>query len=121
MFGLAWPEVLLIGAVAVIAIGPKDLPPLMRQIGKWTRQARRMLDEFKGHMEDLPAQADLASMQKQADAIQKSTYEQFDVKPDPGDTRKQQAYGDMQPITSKSERNTVEAMSSDDGLVNKDE
>jgi sec-independent protein translocase protein TatB len=79
MFGLAWPEVLLIGAVAVLAIGPKDLPVVMRTAGKWSRRARLMLDDFKKHWDDLPRQADLLDMQKQADDLQRKTFESFNV------------------------------------------
>jgi sec-independent protein translocase protein TatB len=79
MLGLAWPELLLIGAVAVIAIGPKDIPPLMRQAGAWSRKARLMMQDFQKHWDDLPNQVDMASMQREADEIQKKTFEKFGV------------------------------------------
>jgi sec-independent protein translocase protein TatB len=79
MLGLAWPEVLLIGAVAIIAIGPKDIPPLMRQAGAWSRKARMMMQDFQKHWDDLPNQVDMAAMQREADAIQKKTFDTFNV------------------------------------------
>lgn len=79
MLGLAWPEILLIGAVAVIAIGPKDLPPLMRQLGRWSRQARMMLAEFQKHWDDLPHQVDVMKMQHEADELQRKTFKEFNV------------------------------------------
>lgn len=79
MLGLAWPEILLIGAVAIIAIGPKDIPPLMREAGKWTRKARLMMADFQKHWDDLPNQVDMASMQREADELQKKTFEKFNV------------------------------------------
>ena len=79
MFGLAWPELLLIGAVAVIAIGPKDIPPLMRQAGAWSRKARLMMMDFQKHWDDLPNQVGIASMQREADEIQKKAFEKFGV------------------------------------------
>lgn len=79
MLGLAWPELLLIGAVAVIAIGPKDIPPLMRQVGSWSRKARLMMQDFQKHWDDLPNQVDMASMQREADELQRKTYEKFGV------------------------------------------
>jgi len=39
MLDVAWPEVLVVGAVALIAIGPKDMPKVMYALGKWTRKA----------------------------------------------------------------------------------
>lgn len=79
MLGLAWPELLLIGAVAVIAIGPKDIPPLMRQAGAWSRKARLMMHDFQKHWDDLPNQVDMASMQREADELQRKTFEKFGV------------------------------------------
>ena len=40
MLDVAWPEVLVVGAVALIAIGPKDMPKVMYALGRWTRKAR---------------------------------------------------------------------------------
>ncbi len=79
MLGLAWPELLLIGAVAVIAIGPKDIPPLMRQAGAWSRKARLMMHDFQKHWDDLPNQVDMSSMQREADELQKKTFEKYGV------------------------------------------
>src|SRR5215475_1368888 len=47
MFGVGWTEMLLIGVVALIVIGPKDLPVVMRQVGKWVGTIRRMGSEFQ--------------------------------------------------------------------------
>lgn len=79
MLGLAWPEILLIGAVAIIAIGPKDIPPLMRQAGAWSRKARLMMLDFQKHWDDLPNQVDMTSMQREADDLQRKTFEKFGV------------------------------------------
>lgn len=79
MLGLGWPEILLIGAVAIIAIGPKDIPVVMRQIGRITRKARLMYNDFSRHWEDLPNQVDLLEMQNQADDLQRKTFEKFNV------------------------------------------
>ncbi|TRW98135.1 twin-arginine translocase subunit TatB [Paracoccus sp. M683] len=49
---LGWSELLLIGIVALIVIGPKDLPHLFRQLGRFTAKARSMAREFTSAMED---------------------------------------------------------------------
>lgn len=85
MFGIGWPELLVIGIVAVLVIGPKDLPPLMRQLGRWSAKAQAMFGEFRRHWEDLPNQTGVADMEKEADEIQRRTYEQFNVKLPPKD------------------------------------
>ncbi|MBP0649841.1 twin-arginine translocase subunit TatB, partial [Mycobacterium tuberculosis] len=50
MFGLDWSELAIIGVIAIVVVGPKDLPKLMRSAGKMAAQARRMADEFRGQM-----------------------------------------------------------------------
>ena len=45
MFDIGWSELLLIGIVALIAIGPKELPGALRTLGQWMSKVRRMTDE----------------------------------------------------------------------------
>ena len=47
MFGLGWTEMLVIGVVALIVIGPKDLPVLMNRMGKFVSSIRRMGSDFQ--------------------------------------------------------------------------
>ena len=46
MFDIGWTEFLLIGIVALIVIGPKELPTVMRTLGQWTRKIRSMAVGF---------------------------------------------------------------------------
>lgn len=62
MFGLAWSEVLLIGAVALIAIGPKDLPVAIKAVTGAIKKARRLAAEFQSHVDELVREADLSSV-----------------------------------------------------------
>ncbi|HVL74321.1 MAG TPA: Sec-independent protein translocase protein TatB, partial [Beijerinckiaceae bacterium] len=48
MLDLSWGEVLIIGAVALIVIGPKDLPKALRTVGNMASKVRRMASEFQG-------------------------------------------------------------------------
>jgi sec-independent protein translocase protein TatB len=53
MFDIAWSELALIGAVALVVIGPKDLPRVMRTAGQWARKARLLAAEFQRNVEDM--------------------------------------------------------------------
>ena len=47
MFDISWTEFLLIGIVALIVIGPKELPAVMRSLGQWTRKIRSLAADFR--------------------------------------------------------------------------
>ena len=59
MFDFAWSEIGLIGLVAVVVLGPKELPQAMRALGRFTRQARKLANEFQGHVNELVREAEL--------------------------------------------------------------
>jgi sec-independent protein translocase protein TatB len=64
MFDFAWSEILLIGAVALIAIGPKDMPAAIRTISGMIKKARRMAAEFQTHVDEMVREADLGDVKK---------------------------------------------------------
>src|SRR5271165_5012313 len=64
MFDFAWSEILLIGAVALIAIGPKDLPAAIRTVSSMFKKARRMAAEFQTHVDEMVREADLGDVKK---------------------------------------------------------
>lgn len=64
MFDLGWTELLVIGIVALIVVGPKDLPVLFRNIGRWIGKARGMAREFSRAMNDAADEAGISDIQK---------------------------------------------------------
>jgi sec-independent protein translocase protein TatB len=64
MFDFAWSEILLIGAVALIAIGPKDMPAAIRTVSSMIKKARRMAAEFQTHVDEMVREADLGDVKK---------------------------------------------------------
>lgn len=66
MFGMGWTELLLIGIVALIVVGPKDLPVLFRTLGQFVGKARGMAREFSRAMEEA---ADQSGVKEATDAF----------------------------------------------------
>ena len=69
MFDIAWSELALIAAVALIVIGPKDLPRVMRNVGQWTRRARTMAAEFQRNLDDMMREAELDEIRKEVEKV----------------------------------------------------
>jgi sec-independent protein translocase protein TatB len=65
MFGIDSSELLLIAVVALVVIGPKELPGLLRTWGKWMAQMRGMASEFRGHVDEMIRQSELDEVKKQ--------------------------------------------------------
>lgn len=72
MFNLGWGEILLIGIVALIAIGPKELPGVLRSVGQALAKVRRMANEFQGQFQEALREADIADLKKQAEDVASS-------------------------------------------------
>lgn len=62
MFDVSWTELLVIVVVAVVVVGPKDLPRMMRVAGQWAGRARAMADQFRRSFEDMARQSELEQM-----------------------------------------------------------
>jgi sec-independent protein translocase protein TatB len=62
MFGLAWTEIGLIGVVAMILIGPKDMPVAIKAVSDMVKKARRMAGEFQGHVDDMLRDSNLSEV-----------------------------------------------------------
>ncbi len=69
MFDISWTEFLLIGVVALIVIGPKELPAVLRTLGQWTRKVRGMAADFQNQFQEAMREAEMADLKKQVDDI----------------------------------------------------
>jgi len=72
MFDIGWGELVVIGIVALIAIGPKELPTVLRTLGQYMGKVRRMAAEFQGQFQDALREAEMADLKKHADDIKDS-------------------------------------------------
>jgi sec-independent protein translocase protein TatB len=64
MFGIDWEELLVIVVVAVIVIGPKDMPVALRTAGRWIARVRRVSNHFRAGIETMIREAEMEEMEK---------------------------------------------------------
>ena len=72
MFDIGWSEFLVIAVVALIAIGPKELPGVLRMVGQWIGKARRMASEFQGQFQEAMREAEMADLKKSFDEVKEA-------------------------------------------------
>jgi sec-independent protein translocase protein TatB len=73
MFDIGWSEIAVIAVVALIAIGPKELPGVLRTVGQWMGKARRMASEFQGQFQEAMREAEMADLKKSFDEVREAT------------------------------------------------
>ncbi len=69
MFDFAWSEIAIIAAVALVVIGPKDLPVALRAVSGFVKKARRMAGEFQTHVDEMMREADLKDVKDSFNSI----------------------------------------------------
>lgn len=72
MFDIGWSEMAVILAVALIVIGPKDLPRVARTIGQWTAKARGLAREFQRSLDDMAREAELEDLKAEMDKLRRT-------------------------------------------------
>jgi len=72
MFDIGWGELVVIGIVALIAIGPKELPTVLRTLGKYMGKIRRMAADFQSQFQEAMREAEMAELKKQAEELKSS-------------------------------------------------
>lgn len=76
MFDFAWSELALIGVVALVVIGPKDLPRVMKSVAFWVRKARSIAREFQTSLEDMVRDAELDDVKRDLDAAARFNFDE---------------------------------------------
>jgi sec-independent protein translocase protein TatB len=69
MFDIGWGEILVIGIVALVVIGPKELPGVVRTLGQTMAKLRRMAADFQNQFNEAMREAELADLKKDAEKI----------------------------------------------------
>ena len=72
MFDIGWSELVVIAVVALIAIGPKELPGVLRMVGQWMGKARKLAAEFQGQFQEAMREAEMADLKKSFDEVREA-------------------------------------------------
>src|SRR3981189_2762340 len=72
MFDIGGGELIVIAVVALIAIGPKELPGVLRMVGQWMGKARKMAAEFQGQFQEAMREAEMADLKKTFDEVKEA-------------------------------------------------
>ena len=72
MFDIGWSELVVIAVVALIVIGPKELPGVLRMVGQWMGKARKMAAEFQGQFQEAMREAEMADLKKTFDEVKET-------------------------------------------------
>ncbi len=78
MLDIGWGELFLIGVVALIVVGPKDLPALFRTLGTFTGKARGMAREFQRSLEEAASESGMSEVSKNLRALDQSLHSATD-------------------------------------------
>jgi len=119
MFDIGWTEMLVIGVIAIVVVGPKDLPALLRGVGRIVRQMRGLAREFQGGVEEFIREAELDEVKKSIHHVSNfdpTTHPDFrsDVSPDAGSEPKPDTAAD-----TPDEKADVEKASAEKGDAEK--
>ncbi|HEY3779202.1 MAG TPA: Sec-independent protein translocase protein TatB [Rhizomicrobium sp.] len=66
---LSWSHILIVLIVALVVVGPKDLPRLMRLAGRWTAKARAMADQFRRSFDEMARQSELDELRSELESL----------------------------------------------------
>ncbi len=72
--GIGTGELLVIAAIALIVVGPKDLPVLMRKVGQFIARMRGMASEFRASFDEMARQAELDELRKEVEALREGRF-----------------------------------------------
>ena len=76
MFDIGWTEMMVIALIALVVIGPKDLPGTMKTVSQWMRKARSLTREFQSGIDEMVREAELEDAKKALEATRRGNLEQ---------------------------------------------
>ena len=109
MFGFSWSELLIIGIVALVTVGPNDLPKAMKTAARWMRAGQKLAREFQSHVDDLVREAELDELREKARAVASmslTSHLESHRRPQSGASRRAQRAGNHSFASDRDDRRT---------------
>src|SRR5262245_5005424 len=100
MFDIGWSEMLVIALVALVVLGPKELPGALKTFAYWMRQARKLAREFQSGVDDLVRQAELDEAKKAVEDARRNITQELEKTVDPTGEMKQAFADDPSGVSS---------------------
>ncbi len=69
MLDIGWSELLLLGVIALLVVGPKELPAMMRAVGRYVGILKRHADEFRSHFSDVMQESEIQELKKELQEV----------------------------------------------------
>ena len=77
MFDIGWPELFIIAVVVLLVVGPKDLPKVLRTVGRFAGKAKAITREFRGHVDDMIRESELEEVSDEINTASDMNLEDF--------------------------------------------
>jgi sec-independent protein translocase protein TatB len=116
MFDIGWSELLVIGVVALIAIGPKELPGVLRALGHWMGKVRRMASDFQDQFREAMREAEVADLKRQFDEASAKATSAFDNPLESVQKEVEAALG-SEPVASGASSGSTAVATADPGAI----
>jgi sec-independent protein translocase protein TatB len=71
-FDLSWSHILLLLVITLVVVGPKDLPKMMRTVGRWTGKARAMANQLRKSFDEMARQSELDELRAEIQALRQN-------------------------------------------------
>ncbi len=81
MLDFSWSHILILLIVALVVVGPKDLPRLMRILGRWVGRARAMADQFRKSFDEMARASELDELRAEIDALRNARISENSILP----------------------------------------
>ena len=71
MFDISWSELVILGVVALIVVGPKELPVFLRTLGRYAGMVRRQANEFRTHFDEAMREAEMSELREEMEGVRR--------------------------------------------------